>query len=91
MCFCKSSAITSLSTLLQILTRLLPLSFPLFFLDLRTNLGDHFLLQRFDLLPRLGVDRVDLALTAGVGGRAATNEEVIVELVDAADAGFLCL
>ena len=36
----------------------------------------------------MGVDRVDLALAVGVGGRVAPLEQVVVDLVDAAGAGL---
>lgn len=52
------------------------------------NLGDHLLQQGLHLHAGFGVDRVDLALSVGVGGSVAPFEQVIVDLIDAAGAGL---
>ena len=56
--------------------------------DSLPHLPDHLFQQWFYLLPRFGVDGVDLTLALGVGGGIASLVEVVVDLVDAAGAGF---
>ena len=65
------------------------LHLPLLLLNPLPHLCNHLLQQHFALLLRLGIDRMHLTLTLGVGRRIAALKEVIVELVDPAGAGLL--
>lgn len=56
--------------------------------DSLPHLPDHLLQQRLHFLAGLGVDGVQFAFTLGVGGGVAAFVEVVVDLVDAAGAGF---
>ena len=74
--FCLSSVL---------LSRLQPLLLPFYPLP---DLLNHPLQQGLHLLAGGGVDGVDFAFALGVGGGVAALVEVVVDLIDAAGAGF---